>query len=430
MVNDGLALSHPATRSWLPSWVAEAGFVVFILLIFVGLSPFAVVVPNAVTKATGQGDALRQLSYLFAFGLVAVAAYERRALNALSAVPISIALLLAWCFVSAAWAHEPSVTMRRTILEAIVVLSVMFSVDTIGAERALRLWSYVLVLILVINWISIPLVPQAVHLASEGKPQLVGDWRGLYQQKNTAGAVSAVTALIFLYYFLRQRNWIDLAVLLAALGFLAMTRSKTSIGLLPVAMVSAAAYRLAWRRDMDRWFVALGGLLIVAVGVILGTVYWDRIVHTLSDPDALTGRTMIWHAVWGYIHDHPLLGSGYGALSDTGATSPLSKYIQSQWIIDVYDSHSGYLQLLATIGIPGFVLAMVALVVVPLVDFWRRDPANLALKALLFGFFIFWVLHNFLEAEYLASDDLGWVSFLLVLAMLRSMRARPAEGAI
>ncbi len=424
MANEGLIFSGEETPFRLAPWVGEAAFVALILLVFVGLSPFAMPDSHVPAKASGTGDSLRQISYLFVFGLILVSAYGRRAFNFLSAIPVSIVLLLGWCFLSAIWADAPAVAMRRAALETIVVVSVLISVDTIGAERALRLWSYVLIAILLVNWVSIAFVPQAIHLASEGKPQLTGDWRGLYPQKNTAGAVTAVSLMVFLYQYLRERRWTYLALLLAAAGFLVMTRSKTSIGLLPVAMLAAAFYRLAWRRDMDRWFMALGGLLVLVAGAMLAIIYWDHILRVLNDPDALTGRTLIWQAVGGYIRDHPLFGTGYGALADTGGTSPLNNYIESRWIINVYDSHSGYLQLLATIGIPGFILAMVALVIVPLRNFWRRDPENLALKSLLFGFFVYWVLHNFMEAEYLASDDLGWVSFLLVIAMMCTMRIR------
>jgi O-antigen ligase len=41
--------------------------------------------------------------------------------------------------------------------------------------------------------------------------------------------------------------------------------------------------------------------------------------------------------------------------------------------------------------------------------------------------FVFMVLHNFLESDFLEGDDPAWVAFLLMLAMLReSMRARRA----
>ena len=120
-------------------------------------------------------------------------------------------------------------------------LSVLLSVDTIGPERAFRYWRIVLAVILLVNWISIPLIATARHLPGEIDPGLVGDWRGLYGHKNIAGAVCAMTAMLFLFTrngrptgsagWSRRRR----------LGFLVMTRSKTSLGFLPLALAGGPA---------------------------------------------------------------------------------------------------------------------------------------------------------------------------------------------
>ena len=47
----------------------------------------------------------------------------------------------------------------------------------------------------------------AVHLPGEIDPGLVGDWRRLYGQKNAAGAVCAMTALLFLFTRNGKYNW-------------------------------------------------------------------------------------------------------------------------------------------------------------------------------------------------------------------------------
>src|SRR5205823_4035486 len=116
-------------------------------------------------------------------------AIQRRGFGALSAIPLAVALLLIWCLLSSLWAAEPGIALRRAGLEVILVLSVLLSVDTIGAERAFRLWRIVLAIILAVNWISIPLIAAAKHLPGEVDAALVGNWRGLYGHKNIAGAV-------------------------------------------------------------------------------------------------------------------------------------------------------------------------------------------------------------------------------------------------
>ena len=64
---------------------------------------------------------------------------------------------------------------------------------------AVAMWRWALLAILVANFVSIKFIPTAVHMPGEDDGLLVGNWRGLYSHKNIAGAVSAMTALIFLF---------------------------------------------------------------------------------------------------------------------------------------------------------------------------------------------------------------------------------------
>ncbi|HEX4079749.1 MAG TPA: hypothetical protein VHX61_12845 [Rhizomicrobium sp.] len=102
-------------------------------------------------------------------------------------------------------------------------------------QRSLALTRGVLAVVLLINWASIPLVHNAIHLAGETDPGLVGDWRGLYFHKNIAGSVSAMTAILFFFQALKSRPLLNGAFCLGGMGFTVMTVSKSSIGLLPVA---------------------------------------------------------------------------------------------------------------------------------------------------------------------------------------------------
>ena len=102
-----------------------------------------------------------------------------------------------------------------------------------------------------------------MHLPGEVDPGLIGDWRGLYAQKNTAGAVCAMTAMLFLFSRNGRNNWIGWLVAAAATGFLVMTRSKTSLALFPVALVAGGLYRLSWRDALGRAIFLCGALLVL-----------------------------------------------------------------------------------------------------------------------------------------------------------------------
>src|SRR5262249_28757366 len=162
------------------------------------------------------------------------------------------------------------------------------------------------------NWLSVAFVPQAIHLPGEQDAGLVGDWRGLYFHKNIAGAVSAISAIVFFFSWLRTRRWIDVALCAAAVGFVVMTSSKSSLGLMPLAILAGLTYRYAWRRGLDRTIVAVFVALAALALVTFLLADADAIARMLEDPTEFTGRAAIWQAELAFVRDHPLLGSGFG----------------------------------------------------------------------------------------------------------------------
>jgi O-antigen ligase len=340
-----------------------------------------------------------------------------------------MAVLLCWCLASAFWSAEPAVVFRRAGLEVVIVTALCFSVDILGAERAFRIWRWLLAGVLLTNFLSIPLVPAARHLAgASGDAGLIGDWRGLYGHKNIAGAVCAITAILFLFARMGWRNWIGIAVAAAACVFLVMTRSKTSLGLLPLAVAAGLAYRIFWRDGLSRAVLAIAGLLLLAAAILLAVMDGDMLRHLLEDPQEFTGRTAIWTAELSYIHDHPLLGSGFGTFADSGGLSPLHNYAGGAWVEGAAHGHDGYLQLLVTIGGIGFALAMLALVIEPLRRFWALDWDEDGFKPMLFALFIFLILHNVMESDFLEGDSVTWAALVLVIAALANRDHKSLTG--
>ena len=421
MANEALAFG--LNRAHQATWIDEAVLLAFLLLAFVGLSPFAVQVP-AVTVygevgTTGAGDLARQLCYLLVFAAILIGAFRRFGMQAVSFVPVLLVALLVWCALSAMWSGEPAVTLRRAGLAVVLVISAILCVETVGTERSLTLWRWVLAAVLVVNLASIHIIPQAVHLPGEAEPNLVGDWRGLYGHKNIAGSVGAMTAILFLFTP-RPGLWrklLDVAIAAAAIFFTVMTQSKSSLGLLAVALALGLVYRLAWNKDLDRVIVAVAGAALVIVVAALLIADAPVILRLFTDPQAFTGRTEIWSAEIAYIRDHALFGAGFGTFSDTGGLSPLHNYVGNSWVGEASHGHNGYLQLLMTVGVPGFLLAFGGLVVQPALAFWKRG-GDVATKALLFALFAFLLLHNVMETDFLEGDGVTWAGFLLMLAML------------
>lgn len=422
----------PAVTAAPANRLAELGYVLFLLLVFVSLHPFAIrnmsLLPLG-TSGNGEGDTLRQVCFLGTFGLIGFSAFQTRGSDILRAMPLTVALVLGWCVATSLWAPEPLITMRRAALEVVIVICAMLSVQTLGAERATAILRTVLGAILIVNCASIFLVHQAVHLGDEIDRSLIGAWRGLYFHKNIAGAVTAITALLWLFHAIETKRWMHWLMFVVAIGFTVMTRSKTSIGLLPLAIMAGLIFRYLRRGSLELWILFIAGAGILAVASFAIALNLHEIEQFLTDPTELTGRVAIWDGELAFIRDHPLFGAGFGSFADTGNLSPLYNYVADQWVRGEAHGHNAYLQLLVTIGGIGFVLAILAFVVWPTFAFGRIGaPREIVQFAPLFAVFVFIVLHNFVESDFLEGDGPAWVAFAIVLACLHIRHERTTRS--
>ncbi|MEI9886231.1 MAG: O-antigen ligase family protein [Rhizomicrobium sp.] len=262
-------------------------------------------------------------------------------------------------------------------------------------------------------------IHQAVHQADDVESSIAGAWRGLHAHKNAAGPIAATAAALFFYFALETRKRTDILLCAASVFFLVMTRSKSSLGLLPLALLAGGLYRIAWRSKLDRVIAAVAAALLLLVAAVAVSVEWDVIARFLDDPQNFTGRAAIWQAEFAYIRDHPLLGAGFGTFGNTGMRSPIYDYVGPGWVSQIGEGHNGYLEMLVTIGGVGFVLGLVAVLVQPFVQFWNPARGGTNFAALLFALFVFALLHNFMETDFIAVTGAQWGQLLLVLALLR-----------
>jgi O-antigen ligase len=400
---------------------ADFVFASFLLLTFVGLEPFTVRDADALrTLGTGDGDVARQIGYLTAFTISAITVVSKRGLGALATVPVSVAAVLAWCFLSVTWAVDPVISFRRVTLTALVVATTIFNVESLGAARTLRTLRVVLAGILIVNWIGVLWVPQAVHLPGEVAEELLGDWRGLHAHKNTAGAISAVSALVFLFFAQHSGRWRDWLLVCGAVVFLILTQAKTSISLFGLTLVAGAIYRYGWRRPRTRRVVIAVFLAALATAVFAAVTEQSRLAQVFSDPALLTGRGAIWHMLLASVKEHPLGGVGYGSFWNIGAAMPLTMY-GDNWVTFQVQGHNGYLDMLVQTGGIGLTLLVIGVVFVPLREFATAAPNAIQLRAFLFSLFTFAIFFNLTESSFFQRDRPEWVMFLVVLALMRQL---------
>lgn len=372
---------------------------------------------------TGEGSVLRQLAfsgvYIAAMTAARVAANPSR----LFPLPMSLGLTLLWFWLSLIWAIDPDIAIRRLLLTTMVVLTVFSMVDILGYARTILIFREMMIVILVANFLSVILLPSVgIHqqLDVEGfglDPELVGNWKGLLTQKNFAGAICALTIVVFLFDARSIKTWIRWAVIIASAFFLFKTHAKTSLGMIFLAIGTGWVFQAYNPRFRPLLLPALLGVLLVVIG--LAIAFWSDVEAVFSRPDAFTGRVHIWSTLIAYWKDHWLLGSGYGSFWNIGGNrTPIFHYVkETDWVALVAIGHNGYVDLLAQTGLPGLVLVILSTVIIPFANLASpRIPGSQ--RGLLASFLIFCVGHNLTETSVLDRDSIVGILMMFTIALI------------
>jgi len=131
--------------------------------------------------------------------------------------------------------------------------------------------------------------------------------------------------------------------------------------------------------------------------------------------------------------DHWMFGAGYGSFWGIGPDGPVYDYAKG-WLWELHEGHNGYLDLLATIGVPGLALVIIGTTIVPLGSLLLSQTANGARGALLVGLIFFAAVHNIGESTLFDRDSISWTFMLFAIALtstitpdltIRFFRRRP-----
>jgi exopolysaccharide production protein ExoQ len=373
---------------------------------------------SAVEGATGSGDLVRQLVFAGLFLLIVLNVIATKGAEYLRRVPIGLAILLLWCWLSVTWAIDPAVSFRRVAFTSVVALSVTYSISMIDDRTVMHILARCIGLIIVADWAVMPFLSQGIHQLADSEGSIAGAWRGIHSHKNETGAFCAVAALLFADMAIRNRARAGALVLLAlALGFLLMTDSKTSMGFVSVAALAGLLYVYGYHNPVLRKVLAFWA---IGVAIIAFLAYQDRLADVLAyfeDPASFSGRITIWDAMLEYAANHLPLGSGYGSFWSIGNASPIN-HQGEEWLTLLGVGDSGYLDVLVQTGLIGLLIAVVGLIGHPLFILVTQDLRTQQMRWFLGATLTFAWLHNLLETSLLNRAHILWVVTLIVYNML------------
>ncbi|QGY04252.1 O-antigen ligase family protein [Methylobacterium mesophilicum SR1.6/6] len=325
--------------------------------------------------AAEDGSALTQLLFLVTGGVMAWAIHRIgiRHLRSLATWPLMACGL--WLALTALLSIEPSLSLRRLTLLAIAAgLSAgVLIVARSPRQLALTLAGAALV-ILIASYLAVALVPNlAIHSAFDvnSDPSHPGLWRGIFPQKNEAGAAMVILVIVGLYVATAASRVLGWTIVLLAAGFLVASGSKTAIALLPVILAVTGLCQV-FTGGFARSLLLLGpviGFSLISIGSVLVAPIRDAVGVLLTDA-TFTGRSEIWQFAIDNIFVRPWRGWGIGAFWMTERTM-YGGSEELTWVNSANHSHNAYLDTALIGGFPFLALTVVAFVLAPVRDLQR-----------------------------------------------------------
>ncbi len=402
----------PRSTAGAAGFFAEA-FVAYVLFVSTG-AILPLLAMGEGTELAAEDSALLRLTLLPILAVVPIlaAARWRTVLVTLLRNPLLVALV-SLALLSALWSVAPGVTARRALAFT------MFSL--LGVVIGLRYRSRELVERLL--WLACAVVAVSA-LFQLALPRLAtmsdGAWRGAFTHKNVLGQAASFALLVGLVAWRHRLAPRPLLIGLQGVAGLLLLASRSATSLV-VTLLLGAAYVLVGGGGLPRLARAAIVSFMSAAAALLGLwllLFPEHAVALLGRDLTLTGRLPLWEHVLGVIAERPWLGWGFHAV---WALPGFADYVL--WTLGwaAPNAHSGYLEVLMGLGVPGLTLtvALLGLALTRAVRALHRGDVLLGeLALLLLGAYL---LRNLVESELLQQTSLSW---LLVVALL--VRAGPA----
>ena len=430
------SIAHPRRIDWHriaealpPRRVAIVLATLLFAALLISFRPFA---PGGAPGETEGGDVVNQLGFgsVGAIALLSMLTYvDRRVLTALLS-PWWL-IVLGFLALSVFHATHPPSAMRAALFTVIGIMAIgailTLSRDADSFSTVLASTGLAVVLLCYAGLVLFP--AESIHSADSFEPQHAGFWRGSFTHKNIAGPVMACLSFSGLYLWRRGWRVLGLVLFVLAMGFMINTGSKTTAGLVPLAIVLVMGPALMGLRWLTVLLFALA-IFGTALGT-LGLVFIEPLAAFRAShlPDmTFTGRTALWEFAGEMIAHRPWTGYGFESFWLTPVVTDMDQPFDRDWDIrGIVHGHNGYLDIAVIMGVPALVASAIAFLVVPAVDYLRTPlrRENVLLADLFMMMLLFTALNAFLESFFFRRADPVWLFLVMGCLGLRMVARFP-----
>ena len=414
-------------------WAAMPTLIAALILttLLLTFAPFAagsvIVDPNA-----AGGNKINQIGYslLGAIAIFAIATFAKP--QRLHKIP-TFGWGIVVCFYLLAVMHSPDkgVALRAMMFSFVAVIAMVSVIFLAKNERALQnIMATASLSILGICYFGVIAMPEAArHTAEIFEPANEGLWRGIYQHKNIAGPVMAAFVFAGIYLLRSGRRGLGIAVTTLAIFFLLQSGSKTSAGTVFLVLTIILLPSALGLRGLGVFSFVL--VLALFGTFTIGTVLFPAIndlVQAVSPGTNYTGRVTLWEFSLNLIQKHPFAGYGLESLWGKPVIMNMERPYDAEWDFrGIVHGHSGYLDSMLELGIPGACSIFFVVIIQPIVDYLRarRLRANILAADFFMMIVVFTALNAFMETFFFRRGDPVWMLMVLAVAGLRLTATTP-----
>lgn len=414
-------------------WAAMPTIIAALILtvLLITFSPFAagsvIVDPNA-----ASGSKINQIGYSL-LGAIAIAALLTMTKpERMTKIPtFGWGLIVFFYLLAVLHSPDKGVALRAMMFSLVAVISVFSIIGLAKDERALQnIIAISFLTILAICYFGVFVFPEAArHVGEIFEPANEGLWRGVYQHKNTAGPVMATFVFAGVYLLRSGRRSLGLLLFVSAVFFLFQSGSKTSAGTVFLVLSIVLLPSIIGLSGLGAFLFAVTFCLFAVF--TLGTVLFEPVndfVQAVAPGTNYTGRFTLWEFSVGLIKEQPLFGYGLESLWGKPAIMDMERPYDAEWDFrGIVHGHSGYLDAMLDLGIPGACVLFFVLIASPTIDYLRSRKlrANALAADLFFMIIVFTSLNAFMETFFFRRGDPVWMLMVLAVVGLRLTATTP-----
>lgn len=411
----------------LGEYVAPTLLAIVLLIIWVTLEPFHDRSGAGMIGTQGAGTLINQLTFPVLALLVVGYVARTRPTHYPALFAWLYVAVIAWLLIIALHSGEVGTALRRVAFElfCLSIAASLLALPRSQREFAAVMGSVALFTLGLCYFGVIALPDLSIHQATDAvERELAGDWRGVYSHKNLAGATMAVFVYVGLFAAAAWNRVAGWTIVVAASIFIWFTHSKTTLGLVPFVLL------VAWgmERSTRTWQRALMTIGVVAfMNLFTVGASWHGPIHNIvakiSRDPSYTGRTDLWRFSAEHILQKPVFGYGLGGFWRTPEimykdNTDADPDKADHWVTELgTDSHNSYLETALQIGIPGLVLVLAWVLVLPLLAYpiAMQQPENRLMGRLFARIWLQMIFMTALETAFLTRNNPVW--FMGVVAI-------------